>query len=306
MTGRFELGFDIGGTFTDFVLLDTATGQIRIGKCLTTPSDPSVGALEGAQRVLAERGLTLADLDRATHGTTLVANALIERRGAPTALLTTEGFRDILEILHGARYDLYNYFADKQELLAEALLRRFRHLFEGAATRIPQPGTGTVEDNLASLAATLFDLECEVIPMLAGLLADPPLFHRLFATLHEDPRGPEWFREPLAAYIEGERRLGRVRADIDPASVSLLAGATVMEIPSDHPAYGRVDGVWVSAVAPGSAAARYGLRADDLITGVNRQPIESVDDLTAALNDAQPPVALQVQREGRALFLLVR
>ena len=58
----------------------------------------------------------------------------------------------------------------------------------------------------------------------------------------------------------------------DPASVSLLAGATVMELPSDHPAFGRVRGVWVSAVAPGSAAARFGLRADDIITGVNREP----------------------------------
>ena len=107
----YRLGFDIGGTFTDFVVLDTETGQMRIGKCLTTPSDPSVGALQGAHRTLEEGGLRLEEVDRAIHGTTLVANALIERRGAPTALLTTEGYRDTLEILHGARYDLYNYFA---------------------------------------------------------------------------------------------------------------------------------------------------------------------------------------------------
>jgi Do/DeqQ family serine protease len=92
----------------------------------------------------------------------------------------------------------------------------------------------------------------------------------------------------------------------DPATVSLLAGATIMELPSDHPAYGRVRGVWVSAVAPSSAAARFGLRADDLITGVNRETVASVADLTAALADLEPPVALQVQREGRPMFLLVR
>ena len=91
----------------------------------------------------------------------------------------------------------------------------------------------------------------------------------------------------------------------DPHSVSLLAGATIMELPRDHPAYGRATGVWVSAVAPGSAAARFGLRADDVITGVNRGSIDSVTALTAALNNAKPPVALQVQREGRSLFLLV-
>ena len=92
----------------------------------------------------------------------------------------------------------------------------------------------------------------------------------------------------------------------DPASVSLLAGATVMELPSDHPSYGRVRGIWVSAVAPGSAAARFGLRADDLITGVNREPVASVNELTSAIGDATPPIALQVHRNGRALFLLVR
>jgi serine protease DegQ len=92
----------------------------------------------------------------------------------------------------------------------------------------------------------------------------------------------------------------------DPATVSLLAGATVMELPSDHPLYGRVHGVWVSAVAAGSAAARFGLRPDDLITGVNRELVASVADLTAALADAKAPVALQIQRDGRALFLLVR
>jgi Do/DeqQ family serine protease len=122
----------------------------------------------------------------------------------------------------------------------------------------------------------------------------------------------------VTAIRDGERRTTRttVAADADvraaaaraadPASVSLLAGATIMELPSDHPAYGRVQGVWVSAVAPGSAAARFGLRADDVITGVNRQPVASVADLTAALNRTDPPLALQVQREGRTQFLLVR
>jgi serine protease DegQ len=92
----------------------------------------------------------------------------------------------------------------------------------------------------------------------------------------------------------------------EPGSVSILAGASLMELPGDHPASGRVRGVWVSAVAPGSAAARFGLRSDDVITGVNRQPVTSVAELTAALNRAARPIALQVLREGRALFLVVR
>jgi serine protease DegQ len=92
----------------------------------------------------------------------------------------------------------------------------------------------------------------------------------------------------------------------DPASVSLLAGAAITELPSDHPAHGRVQGVWVSGVAAGSAAARYGLRSGDIITGVNREPIATVAALNAALSSASTPLALQIQRDGRSLFLLVR
>ncbi|HUQ53326.1 MAG TPA: PDZ domain-containing protein, partial [Gammaproteobacteria bacterium] len=110
-------------------------------------------------------------------------------------------------------------------------------------------------------------------------------------------------RATVAAETESDPPAARAA---DPASVSLLAGAALMELPSDHPAYGRVRGVWVSAVAPGSAAARFGLHPDDLITGVNRQSVTSLADLTARLRDAKTPVALQVQREGRSLFLLVR
>jgi serine protease DegQ len=114
-------------------------------------------------------------------------------------------------------------------------------------------------------------------------------------------------RNTVRAIVAAETAGGAARARAaDPASVSLLAGATIMELPADHPAYGRVQGVWVSGVAAGSAAARFDLRVDDVITGVNRQPITSVADLAAALNRAQVPVALQVQREGRSLFLLVR
>ena len=114
-------------------------------------------------------------------------------------------------------------------------------------------------------------------------------------------------RSTVRTIVAAETGGGAARARAaDPASVSLLAGATIMELPSDHPAYGRAQGVWVSAVAAGSAAARFGLRTDDVITGVNREPITSVAELAAALNGASPPIALQVQREGRSLFLLVR
>ena len=110
MAARWRIGFDIGGTFTDFILLDREQHAIRLHKCLTTPDDPSVGALAGLAEILAAAGLTLGDIGDIVHGTTLVTNALIERRGAKLGLITTQGFRDILEMGTEQRYDIYDLF----------------------------------------------------------------------------------------------------------------------------------------------------------------------------------------------------
>jgi 5-oxoprolinase (ATP-hydrolysing) len=110
MRGRYRVGFDIGGTFTDFVLVDDATGALRLHKVLTTPRDPAEGALAGLLELCAGAGIRLADVGTLVHGTTLVTNAIIERAGAPTALLTTAGFRDILEMGKEQRYDIYDLF----------------------------------------------------------------------------------------------------------------------------------------------------------------------------------------------------
>jgi N-methylhydantoinase A len=103
----YRVGVDIGGTFTDLLLV-SEDGTTWIGKTLTTAEDPSL-AVEAALRVALDHGFG-ASGERGTlvHGTTLVTNALIERRGAPTALLTTEGFRDALEIGREHRYELYD------------------------------------------------------------------------------------------------------------------------------------------------------------------------------------------------------
>jgi 5-oxoprolinase (ATP-hydrolysing)/N-methylhydantoinase A len=110
MSHRFRIGFDIGGTFTDFILLDAREKAIRLHKCLTTPDDPSVGALDGLTEIVAAGGLRLSDIQEIVHGTTLVTNALIERRGASLGLITTAGFRDILEMGTEQRYDIYDLF----------------------------------------------------------------------------------------------------------------------------------------------------------------------------------------------------
>ncbi|MEX2542071.1 MAG: hydantoinase/oxoprolinase family protein [Trueperaceae bacterium] len=111
----FQVGLDIGGTFTDLVLLDRTNDQLQLHKCLTTPDDPAVGALQGLQELLAMAGVELTQVDAVIHGTTLVTNAVIERRGRPTGLLTTRGFRDVLEMGHEQRYDIYDLFLNYPE-----------------------------------------------------------------------------------------------------------------------------------------------------------------------------------------------
>src|SRR5258708_5890572 len=107
---RYRIGLDIGGTFTDFILIDDEKGEIRLHKCLTTPQDPSLGALEGLAELVAASGVTLSAVGEIVHGTTLVTNAIIERKGAALGLLTTAGFRDLLEMGTEQRYDIYDLF----------------------------------------------------------------------------------------------------------------------------------------------------------------------------------------------------
>jgi N-methylhydantoinase A/oxoprolinase/acetone carboxylase beta subunit len=122
--GQFRLGFDIGGTFTDFVLVDAVSGTVHLNKVLTTPRDPAQAVIEGLRTLLAQAGVAAADLQIAIHATTLITNALIERKGARTALLTTEGFRDVLEMGTEVRYDIYDLFLERPEPLVP---RRWRY-----------------------------------------------------------------------------------------------------------------------------------------------------------------------------------
>jgi N-methylhydantoinase A len=120
---RHRVGIDIGGTFTDLVLIDDATGERAVGKVLTTPDDPSEAVENGLVELLGQEGLAADQLKTIIHGTTLVTNALIERKGATTALLTTEGFRDAVAIGTEHRYDMYDVFIEKPEPLVPRSLR---------------------------------------------------------------------------------------------------------------------------------------------------------------------------------------
>ncbi len=85
---RYRLGVDIGGTFTDFGLIDDVSGKVSVNKCLTTPHDPSKVIMKGTMALLDREGLSASQLDIIVQGTTLATNALIERKGARTGLIT--------------------------------------------------------------------------------------------------------------------------------------------------------------------------------------------------------------------------
>ena len=109
----YRIGVDIGGTFTDLVMMNESTGELRLVKMASTPSDPSVGFLNTVERALRESDVAAADVSYNVHGTTVATNTLIEGKGARTALVATEGFRDVLEIARQIRPRLYDIFCEK-------------------------------------------------------------------------------------------------------------------------------------------------------------------------------------------------
>lgn len=122
--GSYRLGCDIGGTFTDFVLVNDSTGEVHIYKCLTTPQDPSDAMERGIKALLESAPGYVSELHEVIHGTTLVINAILERKGAKTGLITTRGFKDVLELGREVRYDAYDIFAEYPEPLVPRPLRQ--------------------------------------------------------------------------------------------------------------------------------------------------------------------------------------
>ncbi|WP_028602790.1 hydantoinase/oxoprolinase family protein [Ottowia thiooxydans] len=145
---RYLVAVDTGGTFTDLAVYDTHTGQAHFGKTLTTSSDLVIGAMQG----LADTGVSVAEARFFTHGTTHVINSLIERRGGRTALVTTRGFRDVLEIGRGNRAEPFNLrYRRDPPLINRELRLEVTERISGQGEVI----TPLAEDELAQLAEQL-------------------------------------------------------------------------------------------------------------------------------------------------------
>ncbi|HEX8474212.1 MAG TPA: hydantoinase/oxoprolinase family protein [Pyrinomonadaceae bacterium] len=155
---RVRVGVDTGGTFTDFVY--QAEGESRVFKLASTPSDPSLAIMEGLRRIAAETGVELHDIE-VIHGTTVGTNALLQRRGARTALVTTEGFEDVLAIGRQARPRLYDLNAVRPEPLVE---RRLRF---GVGERAAATGEVLAELDERALAALIRKLKRAKVEAIA-------------------------------------------------------------------------------------------------------------------------------------------
>ena len=156
----YRLAIDIGGTFTDTVLMDGAHRIVATTKTPTTLDAPDHAALEGAATVLDMAGVTWGQIATFIHGTTLATNALIERRGASVATVTTAGFRDILEIAYERRYSQYAINIEKPDLIVPR-----KHAFTNAG-RMDAQGRELAPLDLAAvdgLAEALHRAEIEAV-----------------------------------------------------------------------------------------------------------------------------------------------
>ena len=111
----FRLGIDSGGTFTDVVLFDDRKKTLHIAKTPSTPANPAIGVINGIKKIVSQVGIQPGEIASLVHGTTVATNALLEYKGIRTALILTEGFKDILSIGRQDRPKLYDYFEKRPE-----------------------------------------------------------------------------------------------------------------------------------------------------------------------------------------------
>jgi N-methylhydantoinase A len=196
----WRIGVDIGGTFTDLVLLDTRDGRLFNGKVLTSPAAPERAVLDGLRGLLARHRVRAAEVRHVIHGTTLVANALIERRGVRTGFLTTAGFRDVQEIGTELRHDTYDLFMRRPEPL------------------VPRSMRLEVQERLLPSGEVLQPLEEAAARAAVSVLRDAGVQAVAICLLHA-------FRNPAH-----ERRLAEIVAEEAPELTLCLSSDLVPEI----------------------------------------------------------------------------
>ena len=189
MAASYRVGVDIGGTFTDATLVNEATGETRICKVASTPSDPSKGFLNAAHRILREAGVSVNDVSYVVHGTTVATNAIIEGKTARAGFVTTEGFSDMLEIARQIRPSLYDLLFEKPRPLVP------RHRCFGVPERLDAKGNVVTPLDEESVRKIAGELRVEGVESVAVCLlhsyANPAHERRIGDILHEMLPGVE-------------------------------------------------------------------------------------------------------------------
>ena len=203
-----RLAIDIGGTFTDATLIDEETGEVSIAKVLTTPSDPSEGFMQAAERALAEGSVEAGDVTFVVHATTVATNAIIEGKIARSGFVTTDGFRDLLEIARQVRPTLY----DTQFEKAAPLVPRDRAVVVGGAARPEGRGAATARGRLRARRGR--DPPARGRRVGRRLPAARVRQPRARAARRRDPRRGA-ARDPDLALVGGGARVPRVPAGLD-------------------------------------------------------------------------------------------
>ena len=195
MAQQLKLAADIGGTFTDIVL-EQGTKRWS-GKVLTTIQAPELGVLEGIKLILEESKMSAKDISVFIHGTTLATNALIERKGAKTAFITTEGFRDVIEQGYEKRFDHYDLMIESAKPLVDRHLRL------------------TITERLAVNGEVLIRLDEAQIPELAKIIRDENIGAVAIGLLH------------AYAHPKHEQRIAQLLKPLLPAHVTICLSSEV-------------------------------------------------------------------------------
>jgi len=185
MKGKVRLAVDIGGTFTD-VALDSRRARVT-AKVLTTPEAPERGVMDAVGTAVARAGCTLGEVDLVIHGTTLATNALIERKGAVTALITTEGFRDSVEIAYEHRFEQYDVYLEKPQPL------------------VPRQRRHTVPERMSARGEVLRALDERAVHALIPALEQQHVRSVAVGLLHSyaNPTHEQRIREILVEHLPG-------------------------------------------------------------------------------------------------------
>lgn len=307
----YRIGVDVGGTFTDFTLLDESSGEVHFYKTPSTPRDPSEAIENGLRGMLDGLGFAPANVSYLAHGTTVATNIVIERRGARTGLVTTKGFRDVLELGRQARPSIYDYRVEKPPVLiprdrrvevlerigpaGEVLIELDEASLEVAVRKLAESGVESVaicflhsyrrpEHEARAKAVVEAILPAAYITLSSEILPEFREFERMSTVAVNAFVGPK-----MGAYLERFR--GRVRdvgIPVEPYTIhsngGLMSADTVYANPVRTCVSGPAAGV-VGAAEIGRTAGLPNLITFDV--GGTSTDVSLIDDATPLFTSAR-------------------